>query len=146
MPRGKKRPTLKQEAYAMRRLAPKKATTKKAIALAVGYSPSVAKNVLEKIESTEGYANAMTSLARESGNVVLQILNALKHKDMSKEDTKTLVDAASTMANVWKSINIPLQPKDEPTKNSLKVVFQNHAKEQTVIAQHGTETIKTEEQ
>jgi hypothetical protein len=145
MKRSKNGSTLKQAAYAMHRLAPKGAKSRQQIALDVGYKPSVAKSITQKIESTEGYANAMRDLAAESGNVVLQILHTLKHKDMAKEDFKTLIQAADTMASVWDRMNIKPKEKGDGEKiNNLKVIFQNHAKGATVDATAEADTIKAD--
>ena len=135
MKRPRNGSTMRQRAYALNVLRPAGKSTKKEAALAAGYSPSVAQSIVSKIESTEGFSNAMRDLAAESGNVVLQILHTLKHKDMAKEDFKTLIDAASTMANVWDKLNIKPKEKGDAEKiNNLKVIFQNHAKDATINA------------
>ena len=135
MKRPRNGSTMKQRAYAMHVLRPAGKRTKKEAALAAGYAPSVATSIVSKIESTEGFANAMRDLAAESGNVVLQIMHTLKHKDMAKEDFKTLIDAASTMASVWEKLNVKPLQKEQPEKsNNLKVIFQNHAQNQTIKA------------
>jgi len=145
MKRPRNGSTMKQRAYAMNVLRPQGKSTKKEAALAAGYSPAVASSIVSKIESTEGYANAMRDLAAESGNVVLQILHTLKHKDMAKEDFKTLIQAADTMASVWDRMNIKPKEKGDGEKiNNLKVIFQNHAKGATVDATAEADTIKAD--
>ena len=87
----------------------------------------------------------MRDLAAESGNVVLQILHTLKHKDMAKEDFKTLIQAADTMASVWDRMNIKPKEKGDGEKiNNLKVIFQNHAKGATVDATAEADTIQAD--
>lgn len=125
MKRGRNGYTMRQGAYANNLLGAK-GRTKKDIALSVGYSPTVASKTLEKIESTEGFSNAMAKLASENGNLALQIYHTLKHKDLGKESVPVLLDAITTLANAWQ-VYAPRMKDDESKKgNSLRtIVLQN---------------------
>lgn len=111
--------TRKQYAYAQNVLHGV-GTTKKEAALVSGYSPAVAHSVVQKIESTEGFSNAMSALASETGNVALQVLHTLKHRDLSKEPTQTLLNAVNTLANAWERFT-PKEQKNLPDKGSNRL-------------------------
>ncbi len=117
MKRPKNGHTPRQYAYAMRSLAPQGSTTKKDMALAVGYSEGVATAVSSHIEKTEGYENAMASLASKTGNVALKILHEIQHRDISKENFATLMEAVTTIAGAWERFT-PKQSKSEDKKPS----------------------------
>lgn len=99
----------------MRKLAPAGSTSKKAMALAVGYSEGVASSVISHIESTEGYANAMATLASETGNVALKALSVLKNRNLDKEDTRTILHAIEVLTRTWEAFT-PKPEKDVEDK------------------------------
>ncbi len=76
MKRPKHGATIKQFAYAQK-LFNGDGKTKKEIAMSVGYARSVANNTESKIENTEGFQNAMITLAHESNNMLLACIYAL---------------------------------------------------------------------
>lgn len=123
--------TRRQYAYAKRTLGGDK-DSKKDLALAVGYSPSVAHSVAQKIENTEGFDNAMALLASESGNLMMKIYHTLNKKDLSKESVPVLLNAVTTMANAWQAFT----PKEERTKesgaNKLRSIVLNRIENQTI--------------
>lgn len=118
--------TLKQHAYAMRSLAPEGSTTKKDMALAVGYSPGVATAVSSHIEKTEGYSNAIAALASDAGNVALKIMHKLKHADIDKMSFESAVDQLMKVAAVFEKFT-PQQRQAESTKpNGLRAIILEH--------------------
>ena len=124
MKRPKNGYTRKQYAYAQHSLSGK-GKTKKEAALLSGFSPSVALKATEKIERTEGYANAMAALASETGNVALKVLHTLKHKNLENEDTRVLLEAVTVLASAWDRFT-PKPSKDEETRkdgNMLRAIF-----------------------
>lgn len=133
MKRSKTGYTMKQHAYARNLLSGKK-ESKTEVALSVGYAPATARNAGFEIEKTEGFSNAMSALAGESGNLYLQIVHTLKHKDLSKESTDTLLNAITTMANAW-SIFTPKQKNNDSDSDSvskLRNVLLQHVEHQTI--------------
>jgi hypothetical protein len=134
MKRTKNGYTPRQRAYAMNIMSPQNKRSKKEIALSVGYTESVSNSVSAKIEKTEGFSNAMRDLAQETGNVILKIMHELKHKDLSKEDFTTLVNAADKMANAWDKVTKPIQDKGEKElkDNPLRFVLNQKIERQEV--------------
>lgn len=130
MKRRKNGYTLRQYAYAQGTLAPKKTRTKKALALSVGFAPSVADNTKAQIENTEGFSNAMSALASENGNVALKVYHELKHRDLSKVDFDKLLNAITTLASAW-SVYAPKQDKGDST-NKLRDIILQRVENQTV--------------
>ena len=120
MKRTKNGYTTKQFAYAQNRLGAK-GDTKKEIALASGYSLPVANSVVGKIESTEGYANALGALAMENGNVALKVYAELKNRDLSKIDFEKLLSSITILANAW-SVYVPKNEKTSEGGNKLREI------------------------
>src|SRR3989304_5613519 len=84
--------TSKQEAYA-RRVWGSKGKSKYDIAIDVGYSPSVARSPKQKIESKQGFRNAISILAEKSDNVALKIMNEFEVRNMGDYSNKDLNSA-----------------------------------------------------
>lgn len=124
MKRTKNGYTLKQYAYAQRRLAPK--GTKKQMALAVGYAPSVASSVSDKIEATEGYSNAMAALASDAGNIALKIMHKLKHADIEKMGFETAVDQLTKVAAVFEKFTPQAKNIENKGENPLRAIILEH--------------------
>ena len=117
--------TRKQYAYAQKSLAP--ARTKKADALAVGYSESVANNALARIESTEGYANAISALASDAGNIALKFMTQLKHADISKLDVATTMTQLEKIVGVFERLTVPVKKETESKGvNPLRAIILEH--------------------
>ena len=131
MRRTKNGYTRKQYAYAQNNLGGK-GKTKKEIALMSGYKTSVAESVRDKIENTEGYANAMSALASETGNAALQIYHAFKHKDLSKESIPTLMSALSTIASAWETFTPKQKQSEDAPSNKLRGILLQHVENQTI--------------
>lgn len=126
MKRTKNGYTRKQYAYAQRSLAPAGATTKKAMALAVGYSPSVADSVKDRIEKTEGYSNAIAALASDAGNVALKIMHKLKHADIDKMSFETAVDQLTKVAAVFEKFTPQAKVEETKKPNGLRAIILEH--------------------
>jgi len=130
--------TPKQYAYATRLLnGGEGAQSKKEIARSVGFSPSVANNVKNKIENTVGYHNAMHKLAQESNNLMLSILSEFQTRGLNTFDNKELLTAVGIIGNAWEKFN----KSDEPDKgkndvNPLKQVIMKRRiiQTETVVA------------
>ncbi|MES2408759.1 MAG: hypothetical protein V4509_00480 [Patescibacteria group bacterium] len=130
MRRSKLGYTERQGAYAMNKLGGSdKSKTK--IALRSGYAPSVAIHATEKIEDTEGYANAMSALASQNGNLALKVYYDLLHRDLSKESVKTLLDALTTLASAWQ-VYTPKVKDENDNVNKLRSIVLNRIENQTI--------------
>ncbi len=119
---------MKQVAYARRSWGAKQ-STKKLIALDVGYAPSVANSVVSKIESRPGFNNAMARLAADSGNIALTVMHELKSRGFEDFTNKDLVGALNAIAGAWDRFNKGLIEAENPAdngKNRLRtVILQN---------------------
>lgn len=125
--------TRKQYAYAKRVLGGE-GQSKKEIALASGYAPSVAYSVMNKIEKTEGFDNAMSALASESGNIMLKVFHEIKHKDISGYELERLLNAVTIMSQAWQ-VFTPKQGKDTDNGASkLRSIVLNRIENQTIQA------------
>lgn len=125
--------TVKQFAYAQMRLTGQ-GETKKEIARKVGYSPTVANNARNKIETTEGYQNAVIELAAKSNNVVLKILAEFESRDLGEYSNKDLNGALNAIGGAWEKFNKVRAPND-PGKggNPLRKVLLQRVENQTII-------------
>jgi hypothetical protein len=117
--------TLKQYAYAVRRLSPGEAGSKQEIALLVGYSPSIAKNALNKIERTEGYKNAMVQLGLESNDLLLAVMHEFKARGLTNFSNKELNSALNAISVAWDRIEKRREPDKlkTPEGNPLRAAF-----------------------
>ena len=95
---------MKQMAYA-RRLLGAKGTSKKDIALDVGYSPNVANSISSHIENKPGFNNAMAALALESNNLALAALHEFKSRGFEDFSNKDLVGALNAIGSAWSRFN-----------------------------------------
>ncbi len=124
--------SMKQVAYARRAWGAKQ-STKKLIALDVGYSPSVSNSVVSKIESRPGFNNAMAKLAAESNNLALSIMHEFKSRGVQDFSNKDLVSALNAIAGAWDRFNKGLIESEKPIdngKNRLKtIILQNISKQ-----------------
>lgn len=124
--------TPKQYAYAVKRLNGQ-GKSKKAIALSVGFSPSVANNAHNKIEKTEGYQNAVIELAAESNNMVLAVLTEYKARGLKKFSNSDLNSALNAISGAWEKFNKVRAPNGSgDTENPLKKVFMQRIENQTI--------------
>ena len=130
MKRTKNGYTRKQYAYAQNNLSGN-GVSKKDIALRSGYSMNAANSVKTKIEDTEGYANAMSALASETGNLALKVYHTLKHKDLSKESVSTLLGAITTLSHAWEKFT-PKVKEEDNSNNRLKGILLQHVEHQTI--------------
>lgn len=133
MKRPKNGSTPQQYAYATRLLGGQ-GTTKKEIALMVGYPPSIANNASTKIEKTEGFQNAVLKLATESNNMVLAIMAEYKARGFTKFSNKDLNAALNATSQAWDRFNKQRAPDQNrtPEGNPLRKVIMQKIENQTI--------------
>jgi hypothetical protein len=112
----RKRPSSKVRQYAWGLM--KTDESKKDIALAAGYSASMAR-VPQVIEATNGYRLAMAEIATHADNYAMNVLFALNKRDMTQEDTKTLLYALDTVSRATERY----LPKQKTQDNELLGAF-----------------------
>lgn len=129
--------TPKQFAYATRRLNPEKAMSKKEMALMSGFSRTVANNVKNKIESTEGYKNAVIVLATKSNNLLLAAMTEFEARGLSGFSDTDLIKALNAISGAWRHIEERRAPNQMKTDegNPLRGVFQRRVETQTVTVE-----------
>lgn len=125
MKRSRNGSTLKQLAFA-RKLLNADGPNKKEIALSVGYSPSVAKNVESQIENSEGFQNAVIKLAAESNNLVLAVMAEYKARGLTTFTNKDLNGAMNAIAQGWEKFNKHRAPNgsSQPENPIKRAIFQ----------------------
>ncbi len=140
MKRPSRGSTLRQYAYATRRLSPGSVTTKKEAALLSGYSQTMAENVKAKIENTDGYQNAIQVLAHESNNLLLEVMAEFKTRGLSDFSNKDLNAALNAISGAWDRIEKTRAPNKlkTPEGNPLRGVFTER-----VTTRERTATIET---
>ena len=125
--------TVRQVAYA-RRVWSGKGTSKKQIALDVGYSPAVANSAISKIESRPGFNNAMARLATDSGNIALAAMHELKSRGFKDFSNSELISSLNAISGAWdrfnKGLTKALEPEDNG-KNRLRTVVLQRINSQT---------------
>jgi len=148
MPRTRKgESTPRQFAYA-RRLFGGKGKDRKQIALDVGYTPTMANHVKEKIESTVGFNSAMMKLAADSNNVALAALHEFKIRGFDTFSNKDLVGALNAIGNAWSRFNPEARKRgdeDNQSKNRLRTVVMQHIENQTLNTGPIQEALPVEE-
>jgi hypothetical protein len=124
MKRTKKGSTIKQFAYATRMMNGQ-AGSKKEAALLSGFSISVAENAKNKIESTDGFKNAVGVLAYRSNNLLVAVMNEFEVRGLSEFSNKDLVGAMNAITSAWAKIDEKRAPNALKTDegNPLRGVF-----------------------
>lgn len=124
MKRTKKGSTIKQFAYATRMMNGQ-AGSKKEAALLSGFSISVAENAKNKIESTDGFKNAVGVLAYRSNNLLVAVMNEFEVRGLSEFSNKDLVGAMNAITSAWAKIDEKRAPNKMKTEegNPLRGVF-----------------------
>ncbi len=135
MKRPQRGSTLKQYAYATRRLSPGKVDTKKEAALLSGYSMTMAENAKAKIEDTEGYKNAVVVLAHKSNNLLLAVMTEFEVRGLSEFSNKDLNAALNAISGAWDRIEKTRAPNKmkTPEGNPLRAVFTKRVETQTAV-------------
>ncbi len=135
MKRPQRGSTLKQYAYATRRLSPGKVDTKKEAALLAGYSMTMAENAKAKIEDTEGYKNAVVVLAHKSNNLLLAVMTEFEVRGLSEFSNKDLNAALNAISGAWDRIEKTRAPNKmkTPEGNPLRAVFTKRVETQTAV-------------
>lgn len=139
--------TIKQIAYATR-LMGGQGSSKKEIAKLSGYSTSVAENAKYKIESTEGYKNAMAVLAQRSNNLLNGIMIEFELRGLGDFSNKDLVSALNAISGAWEKIDNKRAPAlmKNPETNPLRKVFTQRVETRTVTMEPATPPVKVHEQ
>lgn len=134
MKRTKSGSTIKQYAYATRRLSGN-GSSKKEIALLSGFSQSVAENAKHKIEDTEGYKNAVIQLAHKSNNLLLAVMTEFEARGITKFSNSDLIRALNAISGAWSTIEKVRAPNAMKTDegNPLRAVFTRRVETQTAV-------------
>lgn len=129
--------TVKQYAYATRRLSPGNAQSKKEIALLSGFSMSVAENVKAKVEDTQGYQNALVQLASDSNNLLIGVIAEFKSRGLKEFSNADLVKALNAISTAWEKIDKKRAPDANrtPEGNPLRAILQRRVETQTVTVE-----------
>lgn len=133
MKRPKHGATIKQFAYAQK-LMNAEGKSKKDIALSVGYSLSVANNVENTIEKTEGFANAMIALATKAQNLTLAVMAEYEARGLKDFSNKDLNGALNAIAGAFDRFAKHRAPNKNstPEGNQLKAVIMQRVENQTI--------------
>lgn len=134
MKRPRQGSTIKQMAYASRMMNGS-AESKKEAALLSGFSMSVAENAKHKIETTEGYKNAMIELHTRSNNLLNAIMHEYEVRGLKNFSNKDLVAATNAIANAWDKIDTKRAPNKmkTPEGNPLRAVLTRRVETQTAV-------------
>ena len=133
--------SLKQLAYA-KRLLGAQGTTKKDIALDVGYSPTTANSIKSHIEDKPGFNNAMAALALESNNLALAAMHEFKARGFEDFSNKDLIGALNAIGSAWARFNVVKPSKsDNPNANKLRTVILQQVENQTISGTTETPTV-----
>jgi hypothetical protein len=127
--------TPRQYAYA-NKLLNGDGLSKKDIARSVGFSPSLARNPKQKIESTEGFHNAIIELATKSNNILVAALHEYEARGFKKFTPGELATAVSTIMSVWEKFDKKLNPpeKEGGGTNKLRSIVLQRIENQTMNA------------
>lgn len=122
-----------QTKYA-RELFVKGKKNRKKTALSVGFSPAVANNVKAKVETREGFKNAMFKLAKNSNRMALAAIDEFERRGLDGFSNKDLVGALNAIANAWAKFNKVEAPrKDNQPVNRLRTVVMQRVENQNFI-------------
>jgi hypothetical protein len=129
---GKRASSIKQTAYA-RRVFGAQGTTKKEIALDIGYSANVANSVSSHIEKKPGFNYAMAQLAVDSNNLALAAMSEFKARGFKDFSNKELISTLNAIGSAWSRFNVVKEkPNDHPTNNKLRTVILQQIENQTL--------------
>lgn len=127
--------TVKQFAYATNLLGGR-GKTKDEIARMSGYPPSVAANAKAKIESTEGFKNALIVLATKSNNLLLAVMSEFEARGLKGFSDADLIKALNAISGSWERVEKARAPARLKTDegNPLLAVFQERTTVRTRTA------------
>ncbi len=136
MKRARNGSTVKQYAYATRRLGGQGAS-KKEMALLSGYTPSMAKNIKHKVEDTEGYRNAVIVLAHQSNNLLLAVMTEFQKRGLTDFSNADLTKALNAISGAWDRIEKVRAPAalKTPEGNPLRAVFTQRVETRTATVE-----------
>lgn len=134
MKRPKTGSTPGQFAYATRMLNGD-AASKKEAALLSGFAMSTAENAKAKIETTEGYHNAMIVLATKSNNLMLAAMHEFEARGLSGFSNKELVGALNAIGAAWERVEKQRNPGKAPggEGNRLAGIFKRTTVVETAV-------------
>lgn len=130
MKRTRNGSTPRQYAYAVKKLSGD-GKSRRQIALSVGYAPSVANKAVEKVETTEGYANAVMELANETGAGILGAIKRLHKEKIPEMDAKDLLETVKVLTSAWSTFTAPLK-QDTDKALPYKALLLQHVEQQTI--------------
>lgn len=112
------------------------AGSKKEAALLSGFSISVAENAKNKIESTEGFKNAIQVLAFRSNNLLVAVMSEFETRGLATFSNKDLVSAMNAITSAWAKIDEKRAPNQmkTPEGNPLRGVFTRRVETRTETA------------
>ncbi len=123
---------MRQMAYA-RKILGGEGTSKKGVALDVGYSPNVANSVSSHIENTSGFNCAMAKLAVDSNNLALAAMHEFKARGFEGFTNKELVGALNAIGSAWSKFNqAPKEKGPSQSTNKLRTVILQQVENQTI--------------
>lgn len=136
MKRPRKGSTVKQYAYATRRLNGE-GRSKKEIALRSGYTLSMAENAKAKIEETEGYQNAVIQLATDSNNLLMAVMAEFKARGLKDFSNADLTKALNAISGAWDRIEKVRAPNKlkTPDGNPLRAIFTEKTVTKTAVVE-----------
>jgi len=113
------------------------ANSKKEAALLSGYSMNVADNVHSKIESTEGYKNAIIVLATKSNNLMLAALTEFEARGLKGFTNAELIKALNAIGSAWERVEKQRAPNkmSTPEGNRLYDIFRKQNSKKPVEAE-----------
>lgn len=143
MKRKKGGSTIKQVAYATRMMNGK-AGSKKEAALLSGFSMSVAENAKYKIESTEGYKNALLNMFTRSNNLMNAAMIEFELRGFGGFTNKDLISALNAITSAWEKIDAKRAPNKmkTPEGNPLRTIFTERTR--TAVIEQGSAPHKEE--
>ncbi len=95
----------------------------------------IAKNAKTKIETTEGYKNALLALHTRSTNLVNKILVEFELRGFDTFSNKDLISAVNAVVAAWDKIDTKRAPTlmKDPTTNPLRKVFTERVETRSVL-------------
>lgn len=128
--------TIKQYAYATRRLGGQ-GKTKKEMAILSGFSPAVAENVKAKVEDTVGYKNAVIELAHKSNNLLLAVMTEFEARGLEDFSNADLTKALNAISSAWDRVEKVRAPDKlkTPEGNRLRGILTQRVETKTITVE-----------
>lgn len=138
-----KKASLKQMAYA-RRIFGGEGSSKKQVALDIGYSASVSNSVKSHIEDKPGFHTAMSALAVDSNNLALAAMHEFKKRGFNDFTNNELIGALNAIGGAWAKFNAePKVREHNEGSNKLRtVILQQIENQHQVISPTTNQTVQ----